>query len=68
MFICVCVPPPVYSLVADLQFNGTEKSEAKSLLQVKVILNPGCTPLWAAVLHITAQPLPSQVRFRHMRI
>jgi len=45
MFICVCVPPPVYSLVADLQFNGTEKSEAKSLLQVKVILNPGCTPL-----------------------
>lgn len=73
-------PPPlqICNSVADLQFNGTEKSEAESPLQAKVILNPGLLhSLWAALLqmsllpeqwcHTAVQPLPSRVRFRHVR-
>ena len=70
----VVPPPQIYNSVADLQFNGTEKPKAKSLLQVKVILNPGllhsselhcCTLLVAraAVLQrCSAVAIPGQIQ------
>lgn len=40
-FVCLFPPPlQICKLVADLRFNGIEKSAAKTLLRVKVIVNP----------------------------